>query len=206
MKAFRAPRGKIVRSFGINIFESPKYDKILDSRPNPPGVHGAKRKRAKVSEYGRQLIEKQKVKFCYGLSERQFRNAYEKADRKKGPTGIVLLQSLESRFDNVVFRAGFAVSRAQARQMVKHSHFRVNGKKVNVPSYQIKPGDVIGVRPKPGSQKLMKQGLEDNKWRESCGWIQNDPEKTESTYLRIPSGEEIPRIADEQQIVELYSK
>ena len=206
MKSFRGPKGKIVRRFGINIFESRKYDKILDKRPSPPGMHGAKRRRAKMSEYGRQLTEKQKLKFCYGTTEKQFRGYYEKASVRKGPTGVILLQFLELRLDNVVYRAGYATTRAQSKQLVSHSHVLVNGKKVNIPSYIVKPGDVIEFRNKEATKKMTEAYASENNWRDVPGWMKSDKNALKCEIIRIPERTEIPNIADEQLVVELFSK
>ena len=140
MKAFKGPKAKIVRRFGINIFETDKYDRILGRRKFPPGMHGPTKRIGKMSEYGKQLIEKQKMKFMYGMTEKQFRNFYKKAERKKGATGMNLLQMLETRLDNFLFRSGWAASRAQARQLIKHNHILLNKKESQYPFHNVKTG------------------------------------------------------------------
>ena len=147
MAKLNQPRGKLVRKFGENIFGNPKYDKLLNRKPYGPGQH-AQSRRSKVSNYGVQLQEKQKIKFMYGLLEKQFRIVFKKAEKLKGETGTNMLQLLESRLDNVVYRLGFAPTRPSARQLVSHKHFLVNDKPVNIPSYIVKSGDKISVRKK----------------------------------------------------------
>ena len=153
MAKITTSKGKLVRKFGDNIFGNPKYDRLLNRKPYAPGQHGQSR-RSKLSNYGVQLQEKQKIKFMYGLLEKQFRLTFEKAEKMKGETGTNMLQLLESRLDNVVYRLGFAPSRPSGRQMVSHKHFLVNNQVVNIPSYILNPGDVIEVRKK--SKKMAK--------------------------------------------------
>jgi len=147
MSRYTGAKARLVRRFGVNIFGTPKYDKILERRPNGPGMHGNAR-RGKDSEYKKQLLEKQKLRFMYGVTERQLRNYYKKADAKKEATGVALLKLLERRLDNAIYRAGFAKTRSQARQMVNHGLFMMNGKRVSIPSIQITEGDVFEVRTK----------------------------------------------------------
>ena len=206
MKLFRGAKGKIVRRLGINIFDTAKYDKVLERRPLPPGQHGVKRKRAKLSEYGRQLTEKQKLKFAYGVNERQFRNTYKKATAMKGAPGVNLMQLLERRIDSVVFRAGFAVSRPQARQMVNHGHFLLNDKKANIPSMLLKAGDKLKVVAKPKASKMVEEAISKNAERNPMPWLSTDKDKKEAVLVRTPERNEIPVLIQEQLIVELYSR
>lgn len=205
MKGFRGKKGKLVRRLGINIYESPKFERILSKRPNAPGMHGAVKKKAK-SEYGRQLEEKQKLKFCYGLSEKQFHNTYEVAKARKGVTGDNLLELLERRLDNVIFRLGLAITRSQARQIVGHGHIHVNGRKVNIPSYQLKEGDQISVSEKQKSQGLVKKASEEAK-QVVPSWLAISTEpKVDAKVVRHPTKDDIQPVANELMIVELYSK
>lgn len=206
MKSFRGPKAKVVRRFGENIFESNKYDAILRKRNTPPGVHGNKKRNSKVSEYGKQLLEKQKIKFMYGMTERQFRNLYNKAVKKKGPTGINLLQMLETRIDNFVFRSGWASTRAQARQLVNHSHVTVNGVIANIPSMSIKAGDLIEMRKKNNSRNLINLYIEENQWRSVPSWINSDTGASITKMIKDPEKDEMPKNLNEQLVVELYSK
>ena len=197
------PKAKLVRKFGENIFGNPKFDKILSNKPYGPGQHGAGRKR--VSDYGLQLKEKQKLKTMYGLFEKQFRNVFKKADKMRGITGENLLQLLERRLDNTVFRLGFAASRAQARQLVSHRHFTVNGKSVNIPSYILKPGDIIAVRSKSKKMDVFHNALRIRK-SNPYEWVEVEKANLSGTFVKIPEREEIPVNVNEQLIVELYSK
>ena len=206
MKLFRGSKGKVIRRLQLNIFDTAKYDRVLERRPTPPGQHGLRARRAKRSEYGRQLVEKQKLKFAYGMTERQFRNLFTKANKMKGAPGVNLMQALERRLDSVVFRAGFSSSRPQARQMVNHGHFLVNGKKADIPSIAIKDGDKITAATKPRSLKLVKSCQEATSSNSKMPWISVDPDKPEVTFVRTPNREEIPIVIQEQLIVELYSR
>ena len=197
------PKAKLVRKFGENIFGNPKFDKILSNKPYGPGQHGAGRKR--VSDYGMQLKEKQKLKIMYGLFEKQFRNVFKKADKMRGITGENLLQLLERRLDNTVYRLGFAASRAQARQLVNHRHFTVNGKSVNIPSYLLKPGDVIAVRSKSKKMDVFHNALRIRK-SNPYEWVEVEKANLSGTFVKIPERAEIPVNVNEQLIVELYSK
>ena len=203
MARYTGPKAKLVRKFGENIFGNPKFDKILSNKPYGPGQHGAGRKR--VSDYGTQLKEKQKLKIMYGLFEKQFRNIFKKADNMRGITGENLLQLLERRLDNTVFRLGFAASRSQARQLVSHRHLTVNGKQVNIPSYALKPGDVIAV--KQGSKKMdvFHNALRIRKTN-PYEWLEVEKANLSGTFVKIPERAEIPVNINEQLIVELYSK
>ena len=176
----------------------------IERRPYPPGQHG--QNRVKFSEYGVQLREKQKVKRIYGVLERQFRLYYERASRKKGKTGEILLQLLEQRLDNVVFRMGFADTRAEARQLVRHSHVTVNGRKVNIPSYQVRVGDRIAIREKSRNIERIRQSLEAVDRRGIPSWLEVDKEKFEGVVKGVPVREELTLPIQEQLIVELYSK
>lgn len=197
------PKAKLVRKFGENIFGNPKFDKILSNKPYGPGQHGAGRKR--VSDYGVQLKEKQKLKIMYGLFEKQFRNLFKKADQMRGITGENLLKLLERRLDNTIYRLGFATSRQQARQVVSHRHITVNGKSVNIPSYSLKPGDVIAVRDKSKKMDVFHNALRIRK-SNPYEWIEVEKANLSGTFLTVPERSEIPVNVNEQLIVELYSK
>ena len=201
MARYTGPKTKIARKFGEPIFGE---DKILQRRNFPPGQHG-QNKRRKTSEYGVQLREKQKAKYTYGVLERQFRNLFDKASRMKGITGEILLQLLEGRLDNVVYRLGIAPTRAAARQQVLHKHVTVNGKVVNIPSYAVKPGDVIGVREKSKSLEVITESLAGFN-HAKYPWIEWDETAKAGRFLHVPAREDIPENIKEQLIVELYSK
>jgi len=203
MGRYTGPRAKLVRKFGENIFGNPKFDKILSKKPYGPGQHGNGRKR--VSHYGTQLKEKQKLKIMYGLYEKQFRNYFKKADKMRGITGENLLQLLERRLDNTVYRLGFATSRAQARQLVLHRHLTVNGKLVNIPSYLLKPGDVIEVKQKSKKMDVFHNALRIRK-SNPYEWIEVEKANLSGTFVSIPERSQIPVNVNEQLIVELYSK
>jgi small subunit ribosomal protein S4 len=177
----------------------------FDRRSYPPGQHG-QRRGGKISDYGVQLREKQKVKRSYGLSEKQFRLAFERADQKKGITGTSLLLILELRLDNVVYRLGLANSRAQARQLVRHSHFLINGRKVNIPSYQVKVGDVVEVREKSQNVQIINDALDAVVRRTAPPWLELDSENKKGTIRALPTREDITMPIQENLIVELYSK
>lgn len=202
MARYRGPKSKIARKFGEPIFGP---DKAFEHKNFPPGMHGLTAKRRKKSEYGLQLKEKQKAKYTYGVLEKQFRNLFEKAQASKGITGIVLLQMLESRLDNVVFRLGIARSRAAARQFVTHKHIIVNGDVVNIPSYLVKPGDLIGVREKSKSLEVISDSLLSRR-SSRHEWLEWDNEQMAGKFLNRPERDEIPETIKEQLIVELYSK
>lgn len=206
MKLFRSPKGKIVRRLGVNIFDTAKYDKVLERRPVPPGQHGFKSKRIKKSEYGRQLLEKQKLKFAYGLTEKQFHNLFIKASKMRGEPGVNLMKMLEKRIDSVVFRAGLAASRPQARQMVNHGHFLLNGKKANIPSIILKEGDKITIKNKKSSTNLASACFEASAGRSKMPWLEVNEQHKETILIRDPKRDEIPVIIQEQLIVELYSR
>ncbi len=202
MARYTGPRSKIARKFGEPIYGP---DKVLEKKNYPPGIHGLNKKRKKTSEYGIQLREKQKVKYTYGLLERQFRNTFKKADSKKGVTGVVLLQLLESRLDNVVFRLGLAPTRAAARQLVSHRHIVVNDKVCNIPSYQLKPGDIVGVRERSKSLEVVNNALSGFN-HSKYPWLEWDADAMAGKFMSIPEREDIPENIKEQLIVELYSK
>ncbi len=203
MARYTGPKAKLVRKFGENIFGNPKFDKILSNKPYGPGQHGAGRKR--VSDYGLQLKEKQKLKIMYGLYEKQFRNLFKKAERMRGITGENLLQLLERRFDNTVYRMGFANSRAQARQLVLHGHLNVNGKPVNIPSYSLKDGDLLSVKDKSKKMDIIHNALRVRK-SNPYEWIEVEKANLTGKFLNVPERSEIPVNVNEQLIVELYSK
>lgn len=201
MARYIGPKTKIARKFREPIFG---FDKTLDRKNYRPGQHGQSKRRAKQSEYGIQLNEKQKAKYTYGILERQFRNIFEKASRKGGITGIVLLQLIESRLDNVVYRLGIAKTRDQARQLVSHRHILVNGKLVNIPSYMLKPGDVVSVRERSKSLQIITDSLEGRV--NSYSWLDFDPSQKSGKFMNYPERSDIPENINEQLIVELYSK
>ena len=201
MARYTGPKTKIARKFGEAIYGP---DKVLSKKNYPPGQHGVN-KRRKTSEYGIQLREKQKAKYTYGVLEKQFRNLFEKASRKKGITGEVLLQLLEARLDNVVFRLGIAPTRAAARQLVLHRHIVVNGKVVNIASYSVKPGEVIGVREKSKSLEVIADSLAGFN-HSKYPWIEWDEASKSGKLLHLPERADIPETIKEQAIVELYSK
>ena len=201
MARYTGPKTKIARKFGEAIFGE---DKSFEKRNYPPGQHGNARRRGKKSEYAIQLMEKQKAKYTYGILERQFRNMFKHATAAPGITGEVLLQLAESRLDNVVFRMGIAPTRSAARQLVSHRHITVNGEKVNIPSYQLKAGDVVGVREKSKSLLAIESSLDNA--RHVYEWITWNGEKMEGNYVSIPKMIQIPENINVQSIVELYSK
>jgi small subunit ribosomal protein S4 len=202
MARYIGPKSKIARKFGEPIYGP---DKAFEHKNFPPGMHGNSKRRKKVSEYGTQLKEKQKAKYMYGVLERQFRNLFERAHSHKGITGTVLLQLLESRLDNVVFRLGMAPSRAGARQLVSHKHITVNGEVVNIPSYTVRPGEVVAVREKSKSLVSINDSLSSRR-HSSFSWLEWNSEAKSGKFLNVPEREEIPENIKEQLIVELYSK
>ena len=202
MARYTGPRVRISRRFGIPIFGPTKY---LERRNYGPGVHGPKSRR-KTTDYGLGLIEKQKLRYYYGLMEKQFRGVYEKALRRRGVTGEQMLQILETRLDNVVFHLGFANTRAAARQMVCHGHIKVNGRKVNIPSYALKVNDVIEVKNHNVSRQLATKNLETATSRAVPDWLSLGKEEFKGTVMRIPTRDEIQPIANEQAVVEFYSR
>jgi len=200
MARYTGPGTKIARKFGEPIFGT---DKDFEKRNYPPGQHGLASKRKKKSEYGTQLKEKQKVKYTYGLLERQFRNLYEKASRMKGQKGENLILLLESRLDNLVYRMGIAPTRAAARQLVSHAHITLNGVVCNIPSAHVKPGDVVAVRERSKSLEVITNSVAS---ASKYSWIEFDAKALTGKYLNTPVRTEIPETINEQLIVELYSK
>jgi small subunit ribosomal protein S4 len=202
MARYTGPRVRISRRFGVPIFGPTKY---LERRNYGPGVHGPKSRR-KHTDYGLGLIEKQKLRYYYGLMERQFRGVYEKALRRRGVTGEQMLQILETRLDNVVYHLGLANTRAAARQMVSHGHIQVNGRKVNVPSYALKVNEVITVKNNNVSRQLATKNLETSTSRAVPDWMSLNKEEFKGVVMRIPTRDEINPIANEQAVVEFYSR
>tara|TARA_B100000945_G_scaffold43307_1_gene29475 strand:+ start:1733 stop:2350 length:618 start_codon:yes stop_codon:yes gene_type:complete len=205
MGKLNKPKGKLVRKFGENIFGNPKYDRLLNRKAYAPGQHGQSR-RSKLSNYGIQLQEKQKIKFMYGLLEKQFRLTFERAEKMKGETGTNMLQILESRLDNVVFRLGFAPSRPAARQLVNHKHFLVNDKVVNIPSFIVKPGDKISVREKSKKMDVILDSMRRIKGDMDLSWLALDKAKMKGIFEAVPERDEMQLTVNEQLVVELYSK
>ncbi|WP_028293135.1 30S ribosomal protein S4 [Oceanobacter kriegii] len=206
MARYIGPKCKLSRREGTDLFLKSGI-RALDSKckaETKPGVHGAGRGR--LSDYGLQLREKQKVRRLYGVLEKQFRSYYKEAARRKGATGENLLQLLESRLDNVVYRMGFGSTRAESRQLVSHKAVTVNGRTVNIPSFQVNAGDVIGIREKAKNQARIKSALELAGQRPDCGWINVDSSKMEGTYTNVPERADLPAEINENLIVELYSK
>jgi len=201
MARYTGPKTKIARKFGEAIYGEDKY---FDRRKYPPGQHGNNRRRGKKSQYAIQLAEKQKAKYTYGILEKQFRNLFEKASRQGGNTGEVLLQLVESRLDNVVYRFGLAPTRRAARQLVSHRHITVNGDVVNIPSYSLRPGDVVGVREKSKSLQVIQDSLAQNK--SNYEWLKWNDAQMEGEFVNRPERVQIPENIQEHLIVELYSK
>lgn len=199
------PKGKLVRKFGENIFGNPKYDSLLNKKPYTPGQHGPTRRR-RLSNYGVQLREKQKIKAMYGVLERQFRNYFHKAEKMTGETGTNLLQLLECRLDNVVYRLGLASTRSQARQMVSHAHFLLNNRRCNYPSATVKPGDVIQVRERSKKMEIIMEAMKRIKGDIGLPWLELDKGKMTGTFLAVPERDEMALTVNEQLVVELYSK
>lgn len=206
MARYIGPKCKLMRREGTDLFLKSGI-RPLESKckiDQPPGVHGLRRGR--VTEYGLQLREKQKVRRMYGVLEKQFRRYYKEADRRKGPTGVNLLQLLESRLDNVVYRMGFASTRAEARQLVSHKAISVNGRTVNIPSYQVQPGDVVAVREKARNQARIATAMEIHQQRGLPSWVEVDPKKFEGVFKAVPDRSDLSADIHENLIVELYSK
>ena len=202
MARYTGPKSKVARRFKEPIFGP---DKALERKNYPPGFHGPNKRRSKQSEYAVQLQEKQKAKYTYGILERQFANLFDKAQRKVGITGELLLQFCEARLDNVVYRMGIAPTRRAARQLVGHRHITVNGNVVNIPSYSVRPGDKIGVRERSKSLEVISNSLAST-GRQKYDWIDFERTSLEGTYVQHPTREQIPENIKEQLIVELYSK
>ena len=205
MSRYTGPRARVSRRLGTNIWGTSGENKAMDKRPYPPGEHGRTRRRGNVSEYLLQLQEKQKARFTYGLNERQFRNLYEEARRRKSVTGEEMLRLLERRLDNLVYRAGWASTRPQARQFVRHGHVDVNGKRVDIPSYRVRKGDVISLRGK-ARQMIVVQWNRDVLSRTPPPWLDTEDEGLSVKVREYPLREHIDVPVREQLIVELYSK
>jgi len=203
MARYTGPKSKISRRYGVPLFGP---SKALERKNYPPGMHGPKGARRKLSDYATALAEKQKLRFQYGLMERQFRRYFETALRKRGVTGETLLQMLETRLDNVVYRLGFANSRSAARQLVSHGHVLVNNRKVNVSSYNLRAGDLVTVKDRPSSRRLATRNLELTQIHTVPDWLVLDKDQFQGKVVRIPSREEIAPIVNEQLVVELYSR
>ncbi|MDT8309004.1 MAG: 30S ribosomal protein S4 [Bacteroidales bacterium] len=201
MARYIGPKTKIARKFGEPIFGSDRY---FEKKKYPPGQHGNSKRRKKMSEYGLQLQEKQKAKYTYGILERQFRNTFHRATRKKGITGEILLQLCEARLDNVVYRLGLANTRAGARQLVSHRHVTVNGEVLNIPSYEVKVGDIIAVRERSKSLEVITDALASRTG--NYPWLEWDSAMMAGKLIALPLRDEIPENIKEQLIVELYSK
>jgi len=205
MAKYTGPKAKICRRFGENIYGNAKYDKVLSRRKFPAGQHGRVMRR-KPSDYNLHLREKQKLRNTYNLLERQFSNYFKKAAKAPGVTGDNLLLLLERRLDNVVYRMGFAVTRMQARQFVNHGHFLVNGRKVDIPSYLVKGGDIIEVRPKSKGMKPLLEAMDKTEVSSPYSWLSIDKENFRGQLLSLPAISEIPVTCDLRLIVEFYSK
>ena len=203
MARYTGPKTKKSRAFGESIYG---FDKYFERKKYPPGQHGNTRRRRQKSDYALQLLEKQKAKYTYGILERQFRNYYKQAARLKGSTGENLLQLLERRLDNVVYRMGFGATRAEARQLVSHKSISVNGKTVNIASYLVSPGDVVAVREKAKNQLRISGSLELAAQRGSVEWLEVDAAKKEGVFKSLPSRSDLYADINENLIVELYSK
>jgi len=203
MARYTGPKTKKARAFGEPIFG---YDKAFEKKKYPPGQHGNTRRRRQKSDYALQLMEKQKAKYTYGVLERQFRNTFEKASSSKGVTGEVLLQLLEARLDNTIFRLGLAPTRRAARQLVSHKHVTVNGIVTNVPSCQLRPGDVIGIRGKSQAMQVVRDSAKAKSDVRKFPWLEFNPDRMQGKFLSYPERENIPEKINEQLIVELYSK
>ncbi|HYH09485.1 MAG TPA: 30S ribosomal protein S4 [Thermoanaerobaculia bacterium] len=202
---YRGPKAKVMRRFGVALAASPKYQRILEKRPNPPGQHGGSKRRKKVGAYGSRLFEKQKLKAFYGVAERQMRRYVAEASRRTGPTGTNLLQLLEQRLDAVVYRLNFAPSIWAARQLVGHGHILVDGQRVDIPSYSVRPGQVIGI------SERMKRSRQMAVWAERGGiippaYLELDRNQMTGRLLRPPERDEIPVPIDDRLIVEFYSR
>jgi len=209
MGKYRGPVCRLCRREGIKLYlkgercYGPKC--ALERRPYPPGQHGQKRAR-RPSDYAVRLREKQRLRRIYGLNEKQFRNLFEEASKKKGVTGTVFLHLLESRLDNVVYRLGIASSRRQARQLVRHGHITVNGRRVNIPSYRVKPGDVVAVHEKSKNLGVIQANVELAKGRKGVPWLEFDAEKLQGKFLRYPDREDLALPVNEQLVIEFYSR
>ena len=202
---YTGPKARLCRREGINLFGSPKYQKLLQRNPNIPGMHGGARV-GKLTEYARQLREKQKAKRAFGISEQQFRNYFSRASRSKGITGDILLQLLERRLDNVIFRAGFALTRAQGRQFASHGLFLVNGRRIDVPSYEVRLGDIIEVRDSQKNSVVFQKNLEELSTYEAPSWLSVDRKKKSLEIKDFPVQSHYEQFITPQLIVEFYSR
>lgn len=205
MGRYRGPVVKISRREGVNLAETPKVQRYMERHPYPPGQHGQRRRR-KPSDYGVRLREKQKLRFLYNMSEKQFRNLFDEASKAEGATGAVFLQLLESRLDNVVYRLGIAYTRRQARQFVAHGHILVNGKRVDVPSYRVSPGDAIEVAARAKKNPVIHQNLEERRRGKLSPWLEFDAEAMKGRFLHRPAREDIMVPVNELQVIEYYSR
>ncbi|MFO7659335.1 MAG: 30S ribosomal protein S4 [Candidatus Cloacimonadaceae bacterium] len=205
MARYTGPKAKLCRRFGENLFGTAKYDRILGKRNFPAGQHG-KSFRRKISDYGLHLKEKQKLRLTYCLLEKQFHNYFVKAEKMQGVTGDNLMQMLERRLDNVVYRLGFAVTRMQARQFVNHGHFTVNGKKVDIPSLLVKPGDLIEVKEKSRGNSMIQDAMARTEATSPYSWLSVDKSSMNGQFLSVPAAADIPSTVDVRLIVEFYSK
>jgi small subunit ribosomal protein S4 len=205
MSRYTGPRARVSRRLGTNIWGTKGENKVLEKRPYPPGEHGRTRRRGNVSEYLLQLQEKQKARFTYGLTERQFRNIFKEANRREGVTGLNMLRYLELRLDNVVYRAGWGATRPQARQLVSHGHINVNGRRVNIPSYRLRKGDVVELREKSRNIVVIRWNM-DVLDRATAAWLDREDEGHRVIVRDLPLREHIDTPVREQMIVELYSK
>jgi small subunit ribosomal protein S4 len=205
MSRYTGPKARVSRRLGTNIWGTKGENKAMEKRPFPPGQHGRTRRRGAGSEYSMQLAEKQKARFTYGLGERQFRNIYLEASRRDGVTGLNMLQYLELRLDNIVYRAAWAATRPQARQIVSHGHVEVNGKRVNIASYRVRKGDVVALRPKVRESVMVRWNM-DVLDRSAAPWLDIAEEGHQVTVRDLPLREHIDTPVREQMIVELYSK
>jgi small subunit ribosomal protein S4 len=198
-------KGKIVRRLGVNIFGNPKYDKLLSRKPHGPGqAKGIKRPR-KESEYGLQLKEKQKLRFAYGLNERQFLNTFKKAKKQAGKTGTNFMVMLEQRLDNVVYRLGFSATRSQARQLVSHGHVRVNGRRVTIPSYMISEGDTVEIHSGKSMGQLVREKIAASGTPVPV-WLNLNQDELKGNVVRLPYRDDIPTVANDQMVIEYYSR
>ncbi len=202
MSRYTGPTTRINRRFGMALFPA---NKAFERRAYPPGQHGPNFRR-KVSDYGQGLIEKQKLRMMYGLTEKQFRNMFERAKSKKGVTGEVFLTMLETRLDNVVYRLGFAKTRQAARQFVNHGHLLVNGRKVDIPSYAVTAGDIIGVREKTSSRQVATKNLEGAQYHPAPPWVEVNVDSLQGTVTRLPQNDELEQSINVQLVVEFYSR
>lgn len=201
---FRGPKGKLSRHLGIAL--TPKAEKIMEKRPYPPGQHGPNKRRGKASNYKLQLLEKQKLRAQYNVSEKQMVNYFKKAQKRKGSTGDNLIQQLETRLDAVVFRGGLAKTIYAARQFVNHHHFLVNGKKVNIPSYRLKVGDTVTIKKKSFDKKMFEETLQFTKLKGKPAYLSCSDDGKSVTLVAMPSRDEVPVVCEVTQVIEFYSK